>query len=61
MRLELDGQPQRLTVTSIKYGLGIELHDPTNGTETPAWRQVRIDDPVDGNTISVPVRAEERL
>lgn len=89
VRFELDGQPQRLTVTSIKYGLGIEFHDPTNGTETPAWRQVKIDDPddglvtidlnetilmwfavtghatcpapVEGNTISVPVRAGERL
>lgn len=89
VRFELDGQPQRLTVTSIKYGLGIEFHDPTNGTETPAWRQVKIDAPVDGhvtidlnetilmwfavtdhatcpapvegNAISVPVRAGERL
>ena len=77
------------SLDDIKTGLSIEFHDPTNGTETPAWRQVKIDDPddglvtidlnetilmwfavtghatcpapVEGNTISVPVRAGERL
>ncbi|MGN7247415.1 DUF1684 domain-containing protein [Janibacter anophelis] len=41
----LDGQPQRLTATNIKTGLSIEFHDPTNGTETEAWRQLKFDDP----------------
>lgn len=41
----LDGQPQRLTATTIKAGLSIEFHDPTNGTETEAWRQLKFDDP----------------
>ncbi len=39
------GEPQRLVVTSMKYGLGVEFHDPTNGTETEAWRQLRFDQP----------------
>ncbi|WP_432559887.1 DUF1684 domain-containing protein [Granulicoccus sp. GXG6511] len=85
----LDGEEQRLIATNIKTGLSIEFHDPTNGTETEAWRQLKFDDPdadgnvtldfnrtinmwfvftdhatcprpVDGNTITVPVRAGEK-
>ena len=40
-----DGQPQRLVVTAMKYGLGIEFNDPTNGSETPAWRQLKFAEP----------------
>lgn len=87
---ELGGEEQRLVVTSIKYGWSVEFHDPTNGDETPAWRQLKIPEagpdgavvidlnetilmwfaftphatcpaPVEGNVISVPVRAGERL
>jgi hypothetical protein len=48
----LDGQPQRLIATNIKSGLSIEFHDPTNGDETEAWRQLKFDDPdADGNVI----------
>lgn len=44
------GEEQRLVATRMKYGLGIEFHDPTNGTETPLWRQCRFDEPdADGN------------
>lgn len=41
----LNGQEQRLIVTNIKTGLSIEFHDPTNGTETEAWRQLKFADP----------------
>lgn len=37
--------PLRLAVTSIRQGLGVEFHDPTNGAETPAWRQLKIPEP----------------
>ncbi|WP_435201545.1 DUF1684 domain-containing protein [Janibacter sp. GS2] len=84
----LDGRPQRLVVTTIKSGLGLEFHDPTNTDETEAWRQLKFEDPehgvvtldfnrtvnmwfaftdhatcpapVEGNRISVPVRAGEK-
>lgn len=39
------GQPQKLLVTTIKAGASVEFHDPTNGEETPAWRQLKFDDP----------------
>ena len=46
----IDGQPQRLVATNIKAGLSIEFHDPTNGDETEAWRQLKCDDPdAEGN------------
>lgn len=46
------GQPQRLQVTSIKSGPSIEFHDPTNGTETPAWRQLKFAEPdADGEVV----------
>lgn len=89
VKFTLDGRAQRLTVTTIKSGLSIEFHDPTNDTETEAWRQLKFADPdehgmvtldfnrainmwfaftdhatcpapVEGNTITVPVRAGER-
>src|SRR5699024_2164413 len=41
----LGGQVQRLVATNIKSGLSIEFHDPTNDDETPAWRQLKFDDP----------------
>lgn len=41
----LAGQEQRLVATTIKSGLSIEFHDPTNGDETEAWRQLKFDDP----------------
>lgn len=41
----IDGEPQRLLVTTIKAGMSIEFHDPTNGHETPAWRQLKFPDP----------------
>lgn len=38
--------------TTIKSGLSVEFHDPTNGTETPAWRQLKIADPdADGRVV----------
>ncbi|MDO5500153.1 MAG: DUF1684 domain-containing protein [Propionibacteriaceae bacterium] len=40
-----DGAEQRLIATNIKTGLSIEFHDPTNGEETEAWRQLKFDDP----------------
>lgn len=43
----LDGLPQRLVATFIKTGYSVEFHDPTNGTETPAWRQLKFDAPAD--------------
>lgn len=46
----LDGQPQKLIATNIKSGLSIEFHDPTNGNETEAWRQLKFADPdAEGN------------
>ena len=39
------GEPQRLVVTAMKYGLGVEFHDPTNGSRTPAWRQLKFAEP----------------
>lgn len=46
------GQEQRLVVTSIKYGMSVEFHDPTNGDETQAWRQLKIDEPgPDGHVV----------
>lgn len=39
------GQEQRLAVNKGKYGWGVEFHDPTNGTETEAWRQLHFDPP----------------
>lgn len=48
----LGGEPQRLVVTAMKYGLGVEFHDPTNGTETPAWRQLKFAEPTpDGRVV----------
>lgn len=41
----LAGEPQRLLVTTIKAGYGVEFFDPTNGVETEAWRQLKFDDP----------------
>lgn len=38
-------ETQKLVVTSIRSGLGVEFYDPTNGTETEAWRQLKFDDP----------------
>lgn len=50
LTFELDGHPQRLIVTNIKTGPSIEFHDPTNGDETEAWRQLKFDWPdADGN------------
>ena len=46
-----DGQPQRLVVTAMKYGLGVEFHDPTNGAETPAWRQLKFAEPTPDGTV----------
>ncbi|SDC00864.1 hypothetical protein GA0111570_1142 [Raineyella antarctica] len=51
VRFTLDGRPQRLTVTSMKYGLGVEFHDPTNGDETPAWRQLKFAEPDPDGTV----------
>lgn len=49
---ELDGQPQRLVATNIKSGMSVEFHDPTNGDETEAWRQLKFDDPdSDGHVV----------
>ncbi len=49
---ELDGQPQRLAATNIKTGPSIEFHDPTNGDETEAWRQLKFDWPdADGQVV----------
>lgn len=46
------GEPQRLLVTTIKSGMSVEFHDPTNGDETPAWRQLKFADPdADGRVI----------
>lgn len=45
------GQSQRLVVTAMKYGLGVEFHDPTNGEETPAWRQLTFADPTPDGTV----------
>ncbi|WP_026925728.1 DUF1684 domain-containing protein [Granulicoccus phenolivorans] len=50
---DLLGRPQRLVVTAIKYGWSIEFHDPTNGDETPAWRQIKIDEPGRDGTITI--------
>lgn len=47
----VDGQPQRLIATNIKTGLSIEFHDPTNGDETEAWRQLKFDDPTPDGTV----------
>lgn len=47
VEFDLDGRPQRLVATNIKSGLSIEFHDPTNGTETPAWRQLKFAEPDD--------------
>lgn len=89
VRFTAGGQEQRLVVTAMKYGLGVEFHDPTNGDETPAWRQLKFADPdpdgtvvldfnrtvdmwfaftpyatcpapIEGNRVTVPVRAGER-
>ncbi|MFV0460692.1 MAG: DUF1684 domain-containing protein [Actinomycetales bacterium] len=48
VHFSLGGQVQRLAATRIKDGMSIEFHDPTNGEATPAWRQLKFDDPVDG-------------
>lgn len=49
---ELNGEPQRLAATNIKTGPSIEFHDPTNGDETEAWRQLKFDWPdADGNVV----------
>lgn len=46
----LGGEEQRLVATNIKSGLSIEFHDPTNGDETEAWRQLKFADPdAEGN------------
>lgn len=47
------GAPQRLVVTSIKYGWSVEFHDPTNGDETEAWRQLKIDPPGPDGTVTL--------
>lgn len=49
----LNGAPQRLVVTSIKSGLSVEFHDPTNDTETAAWRQLKFDDPAADGTVTL--------
>lgn len=85
-----DGSPQRLIATTIKAGMGVEFHDPSNGVETPAWRQLKFampdadgrvvldfnrtinmwfaftphatcPKPFEGQSISAPVAAGERL
>lgn len=48
---DLLGQPQRLVVTNIKSGLSVEFYDPTNGTETEDWRQLKFDDPGPDGTV----------
>lgn len=50
---EIGGEPQRLVLTTIKSGLSAEFHDPTNGAETPAWRQLKIADPAPGGTMTL--------
>lgn len=45
VEFDLGGEPQRLLVTTIKAGMSVEFHDPTNGDETPAWRQLKFGDP----------------
>ncbi|NNG19824.1 DUF1684 domain-containing protein [Naumannella sp. ID2617S] len=46
------GEPQRLVVTTIKAGPSVEFHDPTNGSETPAWRQLKFAEPdADGRVL----------
>lgn len=47
------GQPQRLVATTIKSGLGIEFHDPTNGSETEAWRQLKFEDPDEDGVVTL--------
>lgn len=47
------GQPQRLVVTTIKAGPSIEFHDPTNGDTTPAWRQLKFDEPGPDGTVTL--------
>lgn len=49
----LNGQTQRLVATNIKTGLSIEFHDPTNGDETPAWRQLKFDDPDESGHVTL--------
>lgn len=89
VEFELAGQPQRLAVTAMKYGWGVEFHDASSGGDTEAWRQLKFDRPdehgritmdfnravnmwfaftdyatcpapIEGNTITVPVRAGEK-
>lgn len=38
-------ESQKLVVTSIRSGLGVEFYDPTNGTETETWRQLKFEYP----------------
>ena len=47
----VDGRQQRLVATNIKTGLSIEFHDPTNGDETEAWRQLKFDNPSPDGTV----------
>lgn len=42
---EIGGVPQRLVVTAMKYGLGVEFHDASSGGATEAWRQLKFDEP----------------
>lgn len=53
VEFDVAGQPQRLVATSIKAGLSIEFHDPTNGTETETWRQLKFDDPAADGSVTL--------
>lgn len=53
VEVELGGRPQRLLVTTIKAGPSIEFHDPTNGHETPAWRQLKLAEPGPGGAVTL--------